>query len=64
MSYDVKKPPQFCTSYFDVWLFFFFLKHISQIIRIFLKGVKARYNFQLNLRYPQSLYLCETMSGK
>lgn len=61
----IKKPPQICVSYFDVLHFLnFFLKHVSQIISIFLEGVQALYNSQLNLRCPQSLYLRETMSGK
>jgi len=62
MSYDIKKQPSILHELFSCTAFFF-LKHISQI-RIFLKGVKAVYNSQLNLRCPQGLYLCETTSDK
>lgn len=44
--------------------FFFFFKHISQIIRIISKDIKALYNAQLTLRCSQGLYLCETMNDK
>lgn len=57
----LKKPLNF------VWVILtncIFLKHVSQIFRFFLKGVEALHNSQLSLRCLQSLYLCETMSGK
>lgn len=63
MSYDVKTIP-FMYDLLNFNALHFFLKHISQIIRIISKDIKALYNAQLTLRCSQSLYLCETMNDK
>lgn len=47
-------------SYFD--RLHFFKACLADFYIFFLKGVEALHNSQLSC--PQSLYLCETMSGK